>query len=425
MSTLRARNQIQDKGEEMKILKLTAENIKRLIAVEITPDGNLVQITGKNGAGKTSVLDAIWWALAGTKHIQAQPIRKGENKARVRLDLGEIVVERKFTEAGSTLTVESIKGARFSSPQTLLDKLLGELSFDPLAFSRMETREQFDELRRISKLDVDIDELDALNKGDYAKRTDLNRDSKAKRAQIDGMIIPANTPDELVDESVLVDELQKAGEYNAQIEQRKANRERIILEAKGQREQAEKLMVEAKALIKAADEYDEKLKSAPELPPPVDTVLLRQNIEKAAIINRSVAALKQKRMLISQVEELENKSTSITEQMCAREQAKADAITRASMPIPDIGFGDGQVIYKNIPFDQASDAEKLRVSLAIAIAANPELRVIRIRDGSLLDDDGLAAIAKMADELDYQVWIERVDGSGKVGVVIEDGMVKS
>src|SRR3990167_3139034 len=384
MSTLRARNQIQDKGEEMKILKLTAENIKRLIAVEITPDGNLVQITGKNGAGKTSVLDAIWWALAGTKHIQAQPIRKGENKARVLLDLGEIVVERKFTEAGSTLTVESIKGARFSSPQTLLDKLLGELSFDPLAFSRMETREQFDELR-----------------------------------------IPANTPDELVDESVLVDELQKAGEYNAQIEQRKANRERIILEAKGQREQAEKLMVEAKALIKAADEYDEKLKSAPELPPPVDTVLLRQNIEKAAIINRSVAALKQKRMLISQVEELENKSTSITEQMCAREQAKADAITRASMPIPDIGFGDGQVIYKNIPFDQASDAEKLRVSLAIAIAANPELRVIRIRDGSLLDDDGLAAIAKMADELDYQVWIERVDGSGKVGVVIEDGMVKS
>src|SRR3990167_191494 len=425
MSTLRARNQIQDKGEEMKILKLTAENIKRLIAVEITPDGNLVQITGKNGAGKTSVLDAIWWALAGTKHIQAQPIRKGENKARVRLDLGEIVVERKFTEAGSTLTVESIKGARLSSPQTLLDKLLGELSFDPLAFSRMETREQFDELRRISKLDVDIDELDALNKGDYAKRTDLNRDSKAKRAQIDGMIIPANTPDELVDESVLVDELQKAGEYNAQIEQRKANRERIILEAKGQREQAEKLMVEAKALIKAADEYDEKLKSAPELPPPVDTVLLRQNIEKAAIINRSVAALKQKRMLISQVEELENKSTSITEQMCAREQAKADAITRASMPIPDIGFGDGQVIYKNIPFDQASDAEKLRVSLAIAIAANPELRVIRIRDVSLLDDDGLAAIAKMADELDYQVWIERVDGSGKVGVVIEDGMVKS
>ena len=38
----------------MKIVRLTAENIKRLVAVEITPDGNVVQITGKNGAGKTS-----------------------------------------------------------------------------------------------------------------------------------------------------------------------------------------------------------------------------------------------------------------------------------------------------------------------------------------------------------------------------------
>src|SRR3990172_1148857 len=89
MSTLRARNQIQDKGEEMKILKLTAENIKRLIAVEITPDGNLVQITGKNGNGKTSVLDAIWWALAGKKPIQSKPIRNGAHSAMITLVLGD------------------------------------------------------------------------------------------------------------------------------------------------------------------------------------------------------------------------------------------------------------------------------------------------------------------------------------------------
>lgn len=48
----------------MKIIALQAENVKRLVAIEIRPDGNLVQITGKNGAGKTSVLDCIWWALA-------------------------------------------------------------------------------------------------------------------------------------------------------------------------------------------------------------------------------------------------------------------------------------------------------------------------------------------------------------------------
>ena len=76
----------------MKILKLTCENFKKLRAVEITPKGELVEICGKNGAGKSSVLDSIWWALEGTKHIQAMPIRKGADKARIRLDLGEMVV---------------------------------------------------------------------------------------------------------------------------------------------------------------------------------------------------------------------------------------------------------------------------------------------------------------------------------------------
>lgn len=81
----------------MKIISLQAENVKRLTAVTITPDGNLVQITGKNGQGKTSVLDAIWWALEGAANIQAEPIRKGAEEARIRLDLGEYVVTRTFT----------------------------------------------------------------------------------------------------------------------------------------------------------------------------------------------------------------------------------------------------------------------------------------------------------------------------------------
>src|SRR5438874_2068433 len=97
----------------MKIISLVAENIKKLRAVEITPDGEIVTISGRNGQGKTSVLDSIWWALTGTKHIQGEPIRKGETKARIKLDLGGLVVERKFTAAGSTLSVESAEGARF------------------------------------------------------------------------------------------------------------------------------------------------------------------------------------------------------------------------------------------------------------------------------------------------------------------------
>jgi hypothetical protein len=61
--------------------------------------------------------------------------------------------------------------------------------------------------------------------------------------------------------------------------------------------------------------------------------------------------------------------------------------------------------------------------MVLAMAANPELRVIRIKDGSLLDADNLALIDEIAKNGDFQVWIECVDSTGKVGFYIEDGEI--
>jgi predicted ABC-type transport system involved in lysophospholipase L1 biosynthesis ATPase subunit len=422
----------------MKIVKLNAENIKRLQAVEITPKGDVVTIAGRNGAGKSSVLDSIWWALAGTSHIQAEPIRKGQTKARIRLDLGEIVVERRFTEGSSTLFVENAEGARFPSPQKMLDALLGELSFDPLAFSRMEPREQFDELRRVSKLEVDLEQLDGLNRSDYAKRTDVNREARAKRAQADGIAVPAGTPDAAVDQSALVDELQRAGERNAEIERNAAHRREMQRSAQDYRKDAasEKSLVEslrrqiaehetrAAILTRDAEQIEQRIANAEPLPDAVDVKELRAKIEQARVTNENVAKRERRTALTAEAVALEGESRELSLQMEAREKAKAEAIKVAAIPVPGLGFGDGIVTFNGIPFDQASSAEQLRVSLAIAMAANPKIRVIRIQDGSLLDDDSLAAVAEMAKLHDYQVWIERVASDGKVGIMIEDGMVK-
>ena len=76
------------------------------------------------------------------------------------------------------------------------------------------------------------------------------------------------------------------------------------------------------------------------------------------------------------------------------------------------------------PFDQASSAEQLRVSVAMGIALNPTLRVLLVRDGSLLDKESFKMMAEMASEADAQVWIERVEDDDHVGIVIEDGAVK-
>ncbi len=381
----------------MKIVRLTAENIKKLRAVEITPTGEIVTISGKNAQGKTSVLDSIWWALSGTKNIQGAPIRKGEKTARIKLDLGEIVVERRFNESGSSLSVESAEGARFPSPQKLLDALLGELSFDPLAFARMEPRKQFDELRRVSKLEVDIDKLDGLNASDYAKRTEVNRDAKAKRAQADGITVPTDklSAGDPIDETALVDELQKAGETNTEIEGRKArrdaartdasNKQRASEDAKQRatalRQQAAELEAQAASLLSEAAAIDKKLDEAPALPEPVDVTALRQKIDEARRTNAAIAqrrvAVDRKVALTAEATTMEAQARTLTEQMEARETAKANAIKDAAMPVPGLGFGEGHVTYNGIPFDQASSAEQLRVSMAIAMSANPKWPLIQ------------------------------------------------
>lgn len=96
----------------MKIVRLKSENVKRLNAVEITPEGNLIVIGGKNEAGKSSVLDSIQYVLAGGDSLPAMPIRKGQKKAQVVVDLGDIVVTRVFTVGNSRLEVANKDGGK-------------------------------------------------------------------------------------------------------------------------------------------------------------------------------------------------------------------------------------------------------------------------------------------------------------------------
>src|SRR5262245_55130191 len=121
--------------EPLRIVKLEAANVKRLTAVAIEPDGNLVVIGGKNGAGKSSVLDSIAFALGGKDLLCEEPLRNGTEKGHVSVDLGDLHVRRTFTpDGGSTLVVANADGARYPSPQKVLDALVGKLCFDPLDF---------------------------------------------------------------------------------------------------------------------------------------------------------------------------------------------------------------------------------------------------------------------------------------------------
>jgi hypothetical protein len=143
----------------MQIIRLEAQNIKRLSAVTIEPnaDASAVVLGGGNEEGKIILLDAIEMALAGDRVSPPEPIRRGRTKAKVVVDLGDMIVTRRFTDKGSSLVIENREGLRYKSPQTLLDGFYNNLTFDPLAFA--ESKEQPTILRRLVGLDTsDLDD---------------------------------------------------------------------------------------------------------------------------------------------------------------------------------------------------------------------------------------------------------------------------
>jgi len=424
----------------MKIIELRSENLKRLQAVEIRPDSNLVQITGKNGQGKSSVLDSIWYALAGAKTLPGQPIRRGANQAVIKLDMGEIVVKRTFRREpegeGFTTKLEVVGNVR-GTPQQMLDSLLDSLAFDPLEFARMDPRKQADLLKKYVP-DFDFTKMAAENSIDFSKRTEVNRKAKELRIQADQILITDEMPTVRIDDAALVSELAEAGKKNADTQLREKNRETMRTAIESRRATADALMVQvtqlkaqileletkANGLYAQANTDDEKLKSAPALPALIEVSEIQKRIADAKKVNEQVDRRDRKSKLEQDAITAESEAKQLTARMELRDQKKIEAISRAALPVEGLAFDDDQIFYKGVPFDQASDAEKLRVSTAIAMAGNPELRVIRIRDGSLLDEESLALIAHMADEKDYQVWIELIRSSDKTAIVIENGAVK-
>lgn len=434
----------------MHVISLHAENYKRLKAIDIEPEGSTVIITGKNAQGKSSVLDSIFAAVGGKNAIPSKPIRKGEQQAKIKLELGqgkevELIVTRKFGENGSTsVTVEQANGARFSSPQTMLDQLIGSIAFDPLEFTRMKPEDQFNTVRKLVKLDVDIDELEGKNQRDFGLRSDVNREIKALRAQAAGITVPEDLPEQAIDTAALLQSMQAAGEHNAALEKRKAaliqtereaesidkRSESIIAQIpqiKAQIAQFEKqiseLMIQADQSRDAAKELRARLKKEIKLDDPIDVSAIRQEIEQSDKINVNVSRREQRAAFELKAAEKEVIATKLTEDMEARTSAKSAAIRKAKMPIEGLAFGDKEILFQDLPLDQASQAERIRVSMAVAMALNPKLRVLTIKDGSLIDDEGLTIIQKMVADGDYQLWLERVGNDGSIGIVIEDGAV--
>lgn len=147
-------------------------------------------------------------------------------------------------------------------------------------------------------------------------------------------------------------------------------------------------------------------------------------LEEVEEINKNVRIKKSELALTDKLLEEQSQSEDISLSIESLDKQKEEALKACKFPIEGLAFNEEGVTYKGIPFGQCSAAERLRVSLAMAMAMNPKLKVLRVMDGSLLDSEHMKIIQDMCNELDYQVWIEQVQEGPGVGIYISDGSIE-
>jgi DNA repair exonuclease SbcCD ATPase subunit len=414
----------------MKIVELISENFKRLNA-HVVMDGKNVTVEGKNGVGKSSFIDAIWVALTG-KDVPEQPIQQGKESAKIAVtvkgdDGSQFIVERKFLQSGASLAVKTSDGAKFSSPQKFLDQKLGCISFDPFEFIQKQPREQKKFLMEL--LGIDLTEIDSTKKALLGQKDELVKQHQVLKSEIDKL--PAIT--EELEEKSTAEAIAKFNEINLVREQIKAQqleyrelqnkKDMLVVRYDQIQEQINKLQLQKESLQEQIDDTNYKIGAF------IDTDFklpeignLEQEIQEINLHNEKVKQQKITRLKIEQLNSITAKGKAKAEELKKLEEERVNIIASAKMPIDGLSFSEEGLLFEGLPFteEQLSTAKLIEAGIKISMALNPNLRIMRIKDGSLLDSDTLAIIKKAAKDNDYQLFIERVSDNKEIGFVIEE-----
>jgi len=457
-----------------KIQALRVQNFKRLSEVDIEPGGRqIVILGGKNAQGKSSVLDAIQGALAGKKALPDEPVHRGEDRGCIEIDLDDgITIRRTLTRkpdgsTGGTLKVSTADGmSPAGGAQRWLDRRVGAMTVDPLAFLQQDAKSQAEQLRQIAG--IDTTEIDGRIAELRAERTLKGREAKRASGAASQAVRFEGVPD-VAPEPVIVsasDVVTKLDEATATVRALEAA-ERAVSDAEGAVAKGEgliadiddditeteaeiaRLMAKVESLRKTRATYTTALDARKDA---VSDAKAARNAARAAVadpapfraqladlecsndaarreaadIARKVEANRRADEAKARADALQAEYRDLTEAIGTAEQERAQTIASAALPVDGLGLSPGgAVLFDGLPFSQASQAQRMRVSLAIALAGAPEdgIRIALIRDASLLDEDSMHLVADLAAEMDAQVWLERVGTADDGAVVIVDGTV--
>jgi hypothetical protein len=405
--------------EPVKINELLIENVKRVKAVQFEPSADgLTIIGGRNGQGKTSVLDAIAWALGGNNYKPSVPERDGAlvpPNLHIELSNG-LIVERKGKN--STLKVTDPNGNK--SGQQLLNEFVSTLALDLPKFINGSDKDKADSLLKILGIGDVLAHLDTKENQLYAQRTEVGRIADRKKKAADEMPMYPNVPKEPVSATELIKQQQEILARNGENEQKRQNAaryERMLAEAQIAFDEAKA------ALQKAEQDCLTARKSAEDLHDE-STAELEKNLAEIEALNIKIRANSTKEAAEVEANNLQQEYDGLTEQIESVREERNKLLDSAELPLPGLSVKDGKLIYNNMPWDGMSGSDQLKVATAIVRKLNPQCGFVLMDKLEQMDLETLQEFGAWLKQEGLQVIATRVSTGDECSIIIEDGMVK-
>ena len=404
----------------VKINSFEVENVKRVKAVRLEPSATgLTIIGGRNGQGKTSVLDALAWALGGNKMAPTQPHREGsvsDPKLHIELSNG-IIVER--TGKNSTLKVLDPSGKK--SGQKLLDSFIDQLALNLPKFLQATPAEKGKALLQIIGVGDELLKLEQEEATLYSRRTEIGRIADQKKKYAAEMEYHPDLPKEPVSAAELIAKQQEILKHNAENQRLRENAniiERDLNAAKERLAQAEKdvaILTEKLEIAQksALDLHDES------------TEALEKNIAEVDELNRKIRINLDREKAEIDAEGFTKQYDQLSKDIEAIRKAKKSLLDGADLPLPGLSVKDGELLYNGQKWDCMSGAEQLKVATAIVRKLSPKCGFVFVDKLEQMDLDTLKEYGTWLEGEGLQVIGTRVSTGDECSIIIEDGYVKN
>lgn len=415
--------------DDLRIIQLSVENVKRIEAAAISPTDEITKIGGWNENGKSSLIDSIEYTLCGGRALPVEPLRRGARKGFSRVQIGSastgigLVAERHYTKKGDKLVVMlDGEDQPVTAPQKLLDTLYNANAAQPDDFLSLKAKDKLAVLQKL--LGISFDDLDEKYAEIYAERTGVNQEVKLLEGQIEAM---PQYPEakEAKDTSTLMAELRHAEEKNRTSESAQREIETLTAQSEQYDQEIARLRTRAAEIKTTQGQIRERMTVlAGEAVELIDTQKITDSLINAQELNDKVEANQRRRELQTQMRKKNAETDRLTFAIEALGEERADRIASAKFPVAGLSFSDDGVLLNGLPLEQASQEQQVIVAAGIALAQQPALKAILMRRGSLLDPKHQAVLREWAKENKVQVFLEVVGKDTDCNVIIENGLVE-